>query len=196
MAENPLAWPRTLADLLAGARCLGGPDYDACYQFSYAYRIAEEARCLVPRLTGFAPVGSADGGGCSRYQRPDRGLPAVRLIPELPPRFSRLKIVCGSFGNVPGFGMLVGFAGFGASFLGWSAMAMSLAPRQARGRLSRVRASRASARGTAVWPMWPHHRALTALSAEDGMPCGRRQYLARGDSRPLRTWFAKACASL
>jgi hypothetical protein len=37
-----------------------------------------------------------------------------------PPRFSKLKIVCGSFGRVPGLGTLVGpgFADAGESLLG------------------------------------------------------------------------------
>jgi hypothetical protein len=35
---------------------------------------------------------------------------------------------------------------------------------------------------------------VTAQSGEDGMPYGRHQHLGRGDSRPLRTWSATACA--
>jgi hypothetical protein len=32
----------------------------------------------------------------------------MRRVLEVSPRFSRLKIVCGSFGTVPGVGMFVG----------------------------------------------------------------------------------------
>jgi hypothetical protein len=103
---------------------------------------------LAESLSGFAGPLRTEAGTCGRYPRPWCRRPATRRDPELPPRFSRLKIVCGSFGTVPGLGRFVGFlAGVGESLRGWSAMAMSLAPRQARGQLSQVRASRARAQG-------------------------------------------------
>jgi hypothetical protein len=52
------------------------------------------------------------------YPCSGRGRSAARRVPELEPRFSRLKIVCGSFGTVPGLGMFVGFAGVGESLRG------------------------------------------------------------------------------